>query len=1285
MTNPLDYMIKDPEAMRLALMQDATYKKGGKVAGGQVKTTPGGPFKDMTWEEYRNSIGESKGGMPRMAEGGLAVSEPTLDDMRRELAMQSGEIPNVTPAGELIRREPTATPQEERSWLDVLKGTPETLRTIGSQMAYGTVAPWVGAAAGVLGQSPEAEATKFMESAHVPKGPEAIKNLVGLGDTIESMGQALGHPRIPEMIPEALALGQIPTNIMKLQLQDEAAKAGKAAVNAAKPLHEAYMSGSIPGVMSPVMNVVKPEGNLNFVTGLTADMIKGPETQTVESMVNQLKGKPGFTAEGLKTATENLDPSLKLTKTEFEDVLQPSKFSKADLMGKHGEEGNFQHLVDEAADRVLDTDILDAQGAPRHTHDELLDFLNEDATLQDLSPAAKQWLKANEIRDELQLYERMDEIRADMAEKLAHEQMLQTPEAKNFSNVQRLIDSDYTDVDSGGKYFELGVTHPSYAGSYRHYEGAPEGTIGHIRGSFLPEPHMQDSIPVGAGKYTIGINDPGAMLIEEIQSDAQKGVAQSGPLHQVHGTLFKAAVQHALENGAKTVYYPRSAIIADADRHKPASAYAPVYDQQIVKEGLDKLKKIPGVTIEPMHDPEHGVHILDKIDFSPEAIEHILRGAGQSVPGYKRGGVVKMAGGGIATLEPTLDDMRLALQNAPQYSTEVPSMSTLYQPTQGQIRSQMAEKSQMVPGQSLADFVAADYQRRLQNTMETPQRLAEAATGSSMGLDPMMGLVGDVSRVPSIPQMKAGLRLAGEQGIEAARPLHEAYMSGSILGLVDPALNVVKNKGGNWLPGSVEKNLEPLKGNLEVGLANELGIPAASPHMTNWIDKRLTPYIKNEMGTPGDPLRALAENDVLHYDPTNNLFPGNLEQAITNRLKSGNVLEGLGKSETAKAWETLTDTSIRGQSASNWKEHASASTLEKMPWIDKLDPLTPIYERTNPNMSNALGFDHLVDELRNATGGDVNIPQHLRIDPAKLERMSVPDAVNKVANINKWRMEQAGKTALETVAKLPEAMPSTDPKFTWRNLNNPEDAALSKGAHEAVGKDMGICIGGSSYIERAAKGEADHISLFDDKGHPHIAIESRPPVKFETLGIESMNENDLLAVVYDRLPVRQRAGFNRWLEANLDEYDNIADGLGESKYSKYLPVDRASPPDIHQIKGKGNGVPAPKYQEQLKQFLNSREWGDVKETGGLIDTRNSTAVSSQMAKLRVPIATDKVDALVAKMQPTLPRFITADDLKAALKPEGYAKGGQVKKPVSTLVNTKYNADDMRYALLQRKG
>jgi hypothetical protein len=81
--------------------------------------------------------------------------------------------------------------------------------------------------------------------------------------------------------------------------------------------------------------------------------------------------------------------------------------------------------------------------------------------------------------------------------------------------------------------------------------------------------------------------------------------------------------------------------------NKPNTDYASIYDNAIVKEGLDPLRKIPGIEINQVT----GRHLMPNLDIvdapyyheiklSPEAREHILSGPGQSIPGYAAGGLV---------------------------------------------------------------------------------------------------------------------------------------------------------------------------------------------------------------------------------------------------------------------------------------------------------------------------------------------------------------------------------------------------------------------------------------------------------------------------------------------------------------------------------------------------------------------------------------------------------------------------------------------------------------------
>lgn len=109
------------------------------------------------------------------------------------------------------------------------------------------------------------------------------------------------------------------------------------------------------------------------------------------------------------------------------------------------------------------------------------------------------------------------------------------------------------------------------------------------------------------------------------------------------------------------------------------------------------------------------------------------------------------------------------------------------------------------------------------------------------------------------------------------------------------ALGVIKNKGGNWLTGSVEgalsglkkpltTGLDDLRGYLEVARAEspelvpryerELALRLRGDATNNWIDKQLTKYIKNEMATEGDPVRLAME-----------AFPAKKEAALTQLRK----------------------------------------------------------------------------------------------------------------------------------------------------------------------------------------------------------------------------------------------------------------------------------------------------------------------------------------------------------------------------------------------------------------
>jgi hypothetical protein len=220
-----------------------------------------------------------------------------------------------------------------------------------------------------------------------------------------------------------------------------------------------------------------------------------------------------------------------------------------------------------------------------------------------------------------------------------------------------------------------------------------------------------------------------------------------------------------------------------------------------------------------------------------------------------------------------------------------------------------------------------------------------------------------------------------------------------------PTANVIKPKGGNWLGGNImgniEDNVKRLKpyrepekslAGAEASLKRHEGDPfmahAVEPQrrvvddykkklaVNNWVESNLGKYVKNQMGSPEDPLRlffdrrsleieeayakdikraertaqraadeadprrkanlereseriradAAADRDFAREHITH--VPGRLDDygpeadyaLKARRQEAGLPAEGLGQSEMAKRWETLTDDAIVSMRAGDVQE-----------------------------------------------------------------------------------------------------------------------------------------------------------------------------------------------------------------------------------------------------------------------------------------------------------------------------------------------------------------------------
>ena len=510
----------------------------------------------------------------------------------------------------------------------------------------------------------------------------------------------------------------------------------------------------------------------------------------------------------------------------------------------------------------------------------------------------------------------------------------------------------------------------------------------------------------------------------------------------------------------------------------------------------------------------------------------------------------------------------------------------------------------------------------------------------------------------------------------------------------------VKNKGGNWIGEGIDDGMGKLRVKNQGALFNTPAsaleamyerytpeaIASLSPELarnvTNsienlkaksqidkWIDTKLGKYIRNEMATEGDPIRALAERGVLHVNP---------DQAGVNRYREVRSSAGMPKlavSDTAKAWENVSDAMINRMTAKdlldsiyfsskdgktlfldtkNEQDRVHQEFLDQNPWLTKLAPETNVYDLdVDTDATLALGFEHLIDELNNATRPDTDLPERLRIDYNKLDRMSVPQIVEKVADINSWRVENMSKAnqALANNAATHfdlqlglgnKTYPETG--LRWAQLRMPDgetDPTTLQAALKYEGDTMGHCVGG--YCDDVAANSTQIFSLRDAKGAPHVTIEVQPSeVPYAASG-----------EAFARLSNAEKAQYREYIRAWRNRNPEVEDLTEENLYQALSEAGvPPNPPSIIQIKGKGNAAPAEKYLPAVQDFVRSRTWSDVGDlrNSGMRDLSETPALQKWMRAQNMEI----------------PRYVTEREYRSLesdylARQLGFAQGGYVTR------------------------
>ena len=538
-----------------------------------------------------------------------------------------------------------------------------------------------------------------------------------------------------------------------------------------------------------------------------------------------------------------------------------------------------------------------------------------------------------------------------------------------------------------------------------------------------------------------------------------------------------------------------------------------------------------------------------------------------------------------------------------------------------------------------------------------------------------------------------------------------------------PAVNVVKPKGGNWMTGSVERVVNPMQQTVlnETGLQNlaeRAGVDVSESvrarqlpeaAMNRWLETKLGKYIKNEMGTPEDPVRALAERGVLHVDPEQLNFRPELHGRFMSEGQTA-----VAQSPAAKSWEGASDLTVGQMPAGQLLQQGYA---EQMPWLAKVPPETPVYMPSQSGMADDLGFGHLVDELRNAVNPESGLPANLRLKYQDLEKVTVPQAVERVAKINEWRAAQKAEAdmaramgpATQVVKEYPEQgfkwVELRAPKETGRKISVEksemdlppdmdqrqmrevaEDMAFDEGLDEGTqafddfvrdmmtdfnrkkkvemdesykaledalkyeGETMGHCVGG--YCPDVVEGRSKIYSLRDKKGQPHVTIEVKP----------GKDKTGLLTAA--ELPPEELADMKR-----RNVYDPKFMYRFNEQMGRHLPELGPFDDEIVQIKGKANKAPKEEYLPAVQDFVRSGNFGRIGDlqNAGLVDVQDPNALLRALGKVsserNIDQAIENFNTAIDSA-PNAQRYMTLDELRDFLGgsagPEGFAQGGQVR-------------------------
>ena len=601
----------------------------------------------------------------------------------------------------------------------------------------------------------------------------------------------------------------------------------------------------------------------------------------------------------------------------------------------------------------------------------------------------------------------------------------------------------------------------------------------------------------------------------------------------------------------------------------------------------------------------------------------------------------------------------------------------------------------------MADNSALDWLRAQANQPTEPfDPIGNLKRNVQGALSTVAAVPGNIQRLVTDPSeyIKNLPTPTMEQMAGAFNPSH---VGSGMAGVVKPV------KGGAWLDASVNKYIDHLrpeyslddmpaflqriakwkdeisKGNDSEHLVQPLReyedlvkrLPAYDA-MHSWLDKNLRNYIKNEMGTPFDPLRKLAdEKGKTHLTPQQLEDQPYLGRVQKFREKSGMPVQGMAKTPTGKSWEDTADMAIEYKPASQYQnrrswvaefgpfaedtyhtqEEANAANeevrkqfealaqtnprgyeilqrqlkenppqvyqtgpLAKHSWIANKDPNEIIYHIED---GAGLNFDSVRDTL-------LNDMIEGNLQPSSLKNVSVSQAVARHQEAQAEAAAKAEKMAAEQAKKnlSADVYKEYPTGHKWIKLPDPTASKENMEFVNNVGTDLGLC----TQHEWAARDYGNSqegkqlYALIDPKGRPHLQAQTQP-APFEKEHWDKIPRDDQINISKE---------INKWAQG-LDYRPTPIDvramtGRIASEFGYEPPVDLTElKPPSNSWEGQFSLDREQKYsgykdtyQPFLDDFVKSGNWNEVSRSDlnntSLAEIKPNEQANASMIGLQMP-------------------------------------------------------------------